>query len=72
MMDVSGMIHAQYGKDFVEVISYVEVKWNLLNFVMVPFHCAFHLRHLSYLKQSHQESACTVMGSASGLGVVHG
>jgi hypothetical protein len=69
MMDVSGMIHAPYGRDFVVVITCVEVKWNLLDFVVVPLQSVLHLH---YLKQFHKESACTVMGSASGLNVVHG
>ena len=67
MIDVSGMIHVLHGKGFVTVITYVEVNWNLLNFVTVLLQDVLHLHHLFYLTQSHQESVCTVMASASGL-----
>ena len=68
MMDVIGTIHVLHGKGFVVVITRVEISWNLLSFVVVQLQSAQHLHYLFYLTlQSHQESACTVMASVSGL-----
>ena len=66
MMDVSGMILVLHGKGFVVAIMYVEVIWNLLSFVVIQLYFVLHL-NLIYLKQSHLESAYTVMDSANGL-----
>ena len=66
MMDVNGTILALHGEDFVEVITFVEVRLNILSFFMAPFHYVYH-HHPVYFNLFLQESAFIVMDSASGL-----